>query len=400
MPRPSSATRSAASLDSEPLLFKSSTKNSVLSGDHQNHQNHDIVEPSDYSHSPSSESSPASSSTPSPLTSSYVSSYHHLISSLSSSFPSLFSSFPSLFTCLSSFSLPTDNGISLLDVKIHVFLHYLQRLLLFSLSKLDGNSICDDFRVEVSRCRLMLEKIRMMEKKIKYNMDKLIKLNEITENNSKSAGDSADPLSYRPNPSAMFEDSESEQESSDHSDTPIISSSTTYQPQKLLPSDYDRLERVNSSARRDGDRLKSRLAKSSMIKSLYNELSEAPEEVLQVGALRNHHIDEERTNYEEENFVRLLETRKDKQRKTLQRRKQMQSEEILENFEDFGDIEKMVKAVEKKTGRDREDFNGFDFQAGEGGRKRGRRDGNEGGDKKRRREFGHAPTKKFAKKKK
>lgn len=85
---------------------------------------------------------------------------------------------------LSSLNIDTElsyaNGISLLSLKNSLLLSYMHRLTLLTMAKLQGRSLQSDDRVrkllveELVRERVMLEKIRPLEAKLRYQLDKLV----------------------------------------------------------------------------------------------------------------------------------------------------------------------------------------------------------------------------------
>lgn len=85
---------------------------------------------------------------------------------------------------LSSLNVDTElsypNGISLLSLKNSLLLSYMHRLTLLTMAKLQGRSLQSDEQVrkllveELVRERVMLEKIRPLEAKLRYQVDKLV----------------------------------------------------------------------------------------------------------------------------------------------------------------------------------------------------------------------------------
>ncbi|KAJ1559719.1 hypothetical protein HK096_011299 [Nowakowskiella sp. JEL0078] len=76
---------------------------------------------------------------------------------------------------LAAGNLDTRNGVSLLDVKIHSLLSYLAHLSVVALCKTTATSI-RDCRSVAALCELrtVLEKIKPLELKLKYRIDKLV----------------------------------------------------------------------------------------------------------------------------------------------------------------------------------------------------------------------------------
>lgn len=84
-------------------------------------------------------------------------------------------------------------GISFLELKNHLMLGYLQNLVLLMMKKTSGLSIDNDLATaRIVEIRTVLEKMRFLEKKIQYQIDKLMKASEADQ---KPGGD---PLSFKP----------------------------------------------------------------------------------------------------------------------------------------------------------------------------------------------------------
>ena len=78
-------------------------------------------------------------------------------------------------------------------------LSYLQNLTFLMLKKASGASIENDpATLRIVETRTVLERMRPIEIKLKYHIDKLIKAS-VTDSKTASS-DQQDPLSFRPNP--------------------------------------------------------------------------------------------------------------------------------------------------------------------------------------------------------
>merc|ERR1712048_1341523 len=93
--------------------------------------------------------------------------------------------------------ISTDGGISFLDIKNQLLLEYLMNLSYIVLMKVSGREVCGSPAVlRLVEIRTVLEKMRPIDKKLKYQIDKLVKL--ATTGGIQSNGN-ADPLSFKPN---------------------------------------------------------------------------------------------------------------------------------------------------------------------------------------------------------
>lgn len=197
--------------------------------------------------------------------------------------------------------------------------------LLFEL-RLGGGSLKQhEYLVQdLIRQRVMLEKLRPVENKVKYQIDKLIRSASLTSTATTTAQD-MDPYNYRPNPTLLTMEEEEEE-----GVTGEIATDGVYKPPKIVPVPYDGddgdLERRggNSKQDRDQERLLQKARRSRMLKELEQEFMETPEELGQGGGggeemLGGRRVDQawemkerRRIQYEEDNFTRLTLSKKDK----------------------------------------------------------------------------------------
>jgi U3 small nucleolar ribonucleoprotein protein LCP5 len=222
-----------------------------------------------------------------------------------------------------------NKGISLLDVKLHNMMSYITRLLIFVLAKIDGikatpslgdlslapDQVDDSFNEIVNldqliQTRIILEKIRPLEAKLKYQMDKMLRSNIV-----KQQTDMADPLSFRPNP-ANLDVVEQEEE--------VITTAQEgiYKPPKIAPKYY-----AEGKTHLTGNERK-KLGKSRILADIREEITDAPMEESTSGigysskdaSLRGQkgrqtQIDRElaeREAFEEDNFIRLTQGKKER----------------------------------------------------------------------------------------
>lgn len=108
--------------------------------------------------------------------------------------------------------MSTDQGLSFLEMKYNMLLSYLINLSFIVLRKCSGEKIegdpCIDRLIEI---RTVLEKIRPIDHKLKYQIDKLVKT-------AVTGADDKDPTTFRANPedlTANLEDSDAESDTSE-----------------------------------------------------------------------------------------------------------------------------------------------------------------------------------------
>ncbi|XP_020610914.1 neuroguidin-A-like [Orbicella faveolata] len=101
---------------------------------------------------------------------------------------------------ISSGSLTTKKGVSFLELKFHLLLSYVIDLTYYLLTKTDGKPWQEDPAAErLVEVRTVLEKLRPIDQKMKYQIDKMIK----TATTGMTSGAEIDPLRFKPNPENM-----------------------------------------------------------------------------------------------------------------------------------------------------------------------------------------------------
>jgi len=197
--------------------------------------------------------------------------------------------------------------------------------------------------------RTALDKTRPLEKKMRYQLDKL--LAATTTSFATGNATTEDPLTYRPDPSALegendsdSEDSDSDNEDEEQSDMDDLAAArATLQKAKEQNEENDgihvyrapRLASMPYNLEHDGgekrQQLKNqRMRQSELAQTLRLEYGEAPEQADVHGgseygrqreaARRMAERDAEKTRVEEEHFIRLTTSRKEKkERKRLMR---------------------------------------------------------------------------------
>ncbi|ORX83475.1 hypothetical protein BCR32DRAFT_266946 [Anaeromyces robustus] len=239
-----------------------------------------------------------------------------------------------------------SKGISFLDVKYNVMLSYIINLSYYFMLKLDGQKIENHPVIEqLIKERTILEKMKPLELKLKYQIDKLVKMA-----NGSISTELQDPLQYKPNPKNMI-DSEDEKEEKDSNETKL------YRPPKIVPMHFEE----KSISRNIGElskREQKRAAKSRLLRDLQEQYDSRPEELTAAGTGYGVHevatrMDEkllEKQKYEEENFMRFTLTREEKKaRKRMNKRRGVMSlQDEFNNLSDFRDLEGLNNAVNEE----------------------------------------------------
>jgi len=204
----------------------------------------------------------------------------------------------------------TTKGISFLEVKNHLLLNYLLDLSLVIGTKLNGESIKNSPSIaRLVEIRTVLEKMRPIDQKLKYQVDKLVKTAStgISEN---------DPLRYKPQPHNLiskFEDVD-ENELDDSLGGEKSSKVGVYKPPKLSAAYFDDMGRTEKIDKQKEKAVKRALS-SSIMKELKQDYYQGPEEIQDTSGHHRLHTEKEfkeKRDYEEKYFVRMPVTKKDK----------------------------------------------------------------------------------------
>ena len=201
-----------------------------------------------------------------------------------------------------------EDGLSFLEMKCQLFLNYLINLTYLMLLKVDGKPFVEQACIErLVEIRTVLEKIRPIEKKLTYQIDKLVKL-AATE----SLNDQQDPLSFKPNLDNLV--GKDEEESDSEGEGENNEKSGVYVPPKVSAVHYD--EDIITKKEKMMEKARQRSLNSALLQDLRTEYSEAPEEIRNernsTKRARMRQKEDERERFEEDNLRRLTVTKKDK----------------------------------------------------------------------------------------
>lgn len=214
---------------------------------------------------------------------------------------------------------PTADGISYLEAKHLLLLNYCQSLVYYTLRKAKGLSIEKHPVVRsLIEIRLFLEKIRPIDKKMEYQIQKLtrdsgraVEQLNLKENESEATEKSEDLLRYHPKPEMLVS----------RYDMMAEDGSGAYRPPKIAPTimEEDKMSKQERNALRR-EKETQRRAKEGYMKDLVDDMEGRPEEVREnVGNesrefIRYQQQWEERARREEELFVRAPITKMEKKK--------------------------------------------------------------------------------------
>lgn len=258
--------------------------------------------------------------------------------------------------------LATAEGVSYLEAKHLLLLSYCSHIVFYLMLKAEGRPLRDHPVIgRLVQLRSYLEKIRPIDKQLKYQMEKLIKAAQLAHTQEEDeqadgaaagaaaavADDDDDMLRYRPNPDKLV---------------PKIDAATTataggaagrgeaaapvgvYKPPKLNPvsmsEDPDK-PLLNAQERRRLKEAQRKAARSNMVRELAQELAGAPEELRSAApgfdtaaALRQRHKLDARAGVEEELLQRVPLSKDEARRLKAQRREGMSGRGLLDDFAD------------------------------------------------------------------
>lgn len=171
--------------------------------------------------------------------------------------------------------ISTEHGLSFLEIKYHMLLNYLINLTYVVLRKSSGQKIEKDPSIDrLVEIRTVLEKIRPIDYKLRYQIDKLVKTAVAGSTNT------TDPTSFKPNPNNLISqipegdsNSENSDESDDNEEDEVneektkkskdssSSKSNVYVPPKLQSVHYDGDESKVDRSKRQVERARKRALK-------------------------------------------------------------------------------------------------------------------------------------------
>ncbi|KAI0094081.1 hypothetical protein BDY19DRAFT_920726 [Irpex rosettiformis] len=261
--------------------------------------------------------------------------------------------------------LDMQDGISLLAVKSHLMLSYLQSLVLLSARRALGDSLMERKQPSASfsktdrgergdgagdrvdsmiEGRVVLEKIKVLEGRMKYQIDKLVR---VAGENEDKAGDVAngkphylilasnkacsnvflDPLAFKPNPEALLnqEIASGEEDNEESGKEGDSGRAGIYRPPKLAPMPY-----TEPMKAKDKDKTRRAPVPGALASLAHLDPSmphvESASGLGSTPALMSKRARELKrmTEFEEENFTRLMMKKKD-----MKRRKQDEADLAL-----------------------------------------------------------------------
>lgn len=213
---------------------------------------------------------------------------------------------------------PTADGISYLEAKHLLLLNYCQSILYYLLRKAKGFSIEGHPVVRsLVEIRLFLEKIRPIDCKLQYQIQKLTRVSstsveKLVTSEKRAVNDTTeDLLNYRPNPEMLVSDPNSVSEDG----------VGVYRPPKFAPAVMeDKItKQERNTLRREKETLR-QARQSAYVRELMDDLEGRPTEVREIVGIETRELTtykaklEERARQEEELFIRAPLTKMEKKK--------------------------------------------------------------------------------------
>ncbi|XP_018468374.2 uncharacterized protein LOC108840055 isoform X1 [Raphanus sativus] len=229
-------------------------------------------------------------------------------------------------------SFPTADGMSYLEAKHLLLLSYSQCLVYYLLRKAKGFSIHGHPLVRsLVEIRMFLEKIRPIDKKLQYQIQKLTTAGvSVALSEGKEAQQSEDVSNYKPKPDLLADKMGQEDESRDG----------VYRPPKFAPMSMDdKTSKQERDAARKEKHFLRQATENTYMKDVLDELEDRPEEIRDYYGPESKEQRKFMAQYErqqkveEELFVRAPRTKEDKKReKRLKSRSGLHG--LTESFDD------------------------------------------------------------------
>jgi len=211
----------------------------------------------------------------------------------------------------------TTKGISFLQMKNSLLLEYISNLSYLMLRKTYGKKIEGESAIErLVKLRTVLEKIRPIDQKMRYQVDKLVSIAE-----SGHIGED-DPLMFKANPDNLLskQDDDEEEDSDEEGNEGVKKSDQKYVAPKNIPRHFDGDKTTEEKEEEKEAAAKKHRISKSLIDDLKRQHLDTPEEVHYTQDIQKTKFindEKERTRYEEENFIRLPVSKEDNHKRRV-----------------------------------------------------------------------------------
>lgn len=233
-----------------------------------------------------------------------------------------------------------DDVVDYLEVKAQLLLSYCTNVVFYLYMKAQGRSVANHpVMKQLLKLRYVMEKMRPLDGKLKHQIDRLIQLSEM---NAKELSQHQSTDLLRPNPSALLADGDdragkrtgskkagkhsrdydedesipdedSDDEDNDQSDDEAAGKAGVYKVPKRTAVPYKESETALEKREQKLEKQRAKIKRSELMDALREEFGSAPEAAassglgMQSGDLRKLQEEaDERREFEEERFVRLV----------------------------------------------------------------------------------------------
>ncbi|KAL0486002.1 hypothetical protein AKO1_012235 [Acrasis kona] len=272
-----------------------------------------------------------------------------------------------LVTKVNTRQYATDQGLSYLETKLHLLLTYCQSIMFYLLMKSNGKSVKNHPVIgRLVELRLLMEKIRPIDERMKIQIDKLVSLaNRVDvpvsadhrpriDNLANDEDDEDDEDDDQDDEDEQLDESDQEEEEDEQLDDV---QTDAYVPAKLMPVTYD--DKSTAKSAKAQRRLEDKVINQPIIKTIKSIYSDEPEELPQIGSnldLRGSARAKQAKDiedYENDNFTRVKLTKKE-QRKLKQDEENLVDEiREMEKFSDLAALDQFMKSNKTTKQKDR-----------------------------------------------
>ncbi|CAG5128875.1 unnamed protein product [Candidula unifasciata] len=230
-----------------------------------------------------------------------------------------------------------SQGMSFLDVKNQLMASYMANLGLLMDKKTSGLTVKDDPSIDrLVENRTVLEKMRPMEHKLKYQINKVVTAYK------EGMLDPNDPRKFKANFGAFA--NVPIQNSSDEEDAAIKEKAQdkfkAYVVPKLTPVYYSDDETAEERTKKMQEKTSKRALSSAMLREMREQFTDAPVEITESQNLhrfKDNRKMQEKLEYEENNFVRLSVSKKESA--GMRKMGTMSALGSLADFDHFGEFD-------------------------------------------------------------
>ena len=245
--------------------------------------------------------------------------------------------------------LATADGVSFLEAKHTLLIHYAASIIFYLLLKAEGRPVRDHPVIKrLVEVRLCLEKVRPIDKRLQYQIEKLLAAAQRAVVNGGGEGDGGREdeklISHGPRPEALVSSQqERRQQQQDGGGGEGDGGDGVYRPPRLNPVSMDMEESKERRQRRKESAAARRASRSTLVQELAAEITGGPEEkgvgtmplgMDTVAALRTRQKMAAREAIEEDLMVRVPLGREERKQLKAQRRAGLSGKALLDDFAD------------------------------------------------------------------